>query len=153
SIGKVKMGVEEGLTGLVLERLEPVMVVDALAHPRYKYFPETNEERYHSFLGVPVIERKEPLGVLVAQTLRRRRFGGDELRLMQAIAAQVAGIIVQLRLSESLQSKEKERNEYRERMIDAIGRLRAYEQRQDAGNEEAAPEERPKPLRLGGVAA
>ena len=56
SVGKVRMALDEGLTGLVLERLEPVMVVDALAHPRYKYFPETGEERYHSFLGVPVVE-------------------------------------------------------------------------------------------------
>ena len=152
SIGKVRMSLDEGLTGLVLERLEPVMVVDALAHPRYKYFPETNEERYHSFLGVPVIERKKPLGVLVVQTLRRRRFGGDELRLMKAIAAQVAGIVVQLRLSESLQSKEKERNDYRERMVDAIRRLRAYQQQQDVADPAAGDESR-RAHRLGGVPA
>jgi phosphotransferase system enzyme I (PtsP) len=151
SIGKVRMALDEGLTGLVLERLEPVMVVDALAHPRYKYFPETGEERYHSFLGVPVVERKKPLGVLVVQTLRRRRFGGDELRLMKAIAAQVAGIIVQLRLSESLQSKEKERNEYRQRMIAAIHQLRAYEKRQDLDSQGA--EEHSRTARLVGVAA
>ena len=41
SVGKVSMGIGEGLTGLVIERMKPVMVVDALAHPRYKYFPET----------------------------------------------------------------------------------------------------------------
>jgi phosphotransferase system enzyme I (PtsP) len=151
SIGKVQMGLDQGLTGLVLERLEPVMVVDALAHPRYKYFPETGEERYHSFLGVPVVERKKPLGVLVVQTLRRRRFGGDELRLMKAIAAQVASIIVQLRLSESLQDKEKERNEYRQRMISAIQQLRAYEKRRDAG--QVAMEDRPRAPRLVGVPA
>ncbi|MET0152186.1 MAG: phosphoenolpyruvate--protein phosphotransferase [Candidatus Binatia bacterium] len=151
SIGKVRMALDEGLTGLVLERLEPVMVVDALAHPRYKYFPETGEERYHSFLGVPVVERKKPLGVLVVQTLRRRRFGGDELRLMKAIAAQVAGIIGQLRLSESLQSKEKERNEYRQRMIAAIHQLRAYEKQQDLDSQSA--EERSRTARLVGVAA
>jgi phosphotransferase system enzyme I (PtsP) len=151
SIGKVRMALDEGLTGLVLERLEPVMVVDALAHPRYKYFPETGEERYHSFLGVPVVERKKPLGVLVVQTLRRRRFGGDELRLMKAIAAQVAGIIVQLRLSESLQSKEKERNEYRQRMIAAIHQLRAYEKQQDLDPQGA--EEHSRTARLVGVAA
>jgi phosphotransferase system enzyme I (PtsP) len=151
SIGKVRMALDEGLTGLVLERLEPVMVVDALAHPRYKYFPETGEERYHSFLGVPVVERKKPLGVLVVQTLRRRRFGGDELRLMKAIAAQVSGIIVQLRLSESLQSKEKERNEYRQRMIAAIHQLRAYEKQQDLDSQGA--EERSRTARLVGVAA
>jgi phosphotransferase system enzyme I (PtsP) len=151
SIGKVRMALDEGLTGLVLERLEPVMVVDALAHPRYKYFPETGEERYHSFLGVPVVERKKPLGVLVVQTLRRRRFGGDELRLMKAIAAQVAGIIIQLRLSESLQSKEKERNEYRQRMMAAIHQLRAYEKQQDLDTR--STEERSRTARLVGVPA
>lgn len=152
SVGKVRMGLDEGLTGLVLERLEPVMVVDALAHPRYRYFPETGEERYHSFLGVPVIERKKPLGVLVVQTSRRRRFGGDELRLLKAIAAQVTSIVVQLRLSESLQSKEKERSEYQQRMVDAIRRLRAYEQKQDT-TESAPSEERARPSRLGGIPA
>jgi len=151
SVGKVRMALDEGLTGLVLERLEPVMVVDALAHPRYKYFPETNEERYHSFLGVPVVERKKPLGVLVVQTLRRRRFGGDELRLMKAIGTQVAGIMGQLRLSESLQTKEKERNEYRHRMIDAIQQLRAYEKQQDAPVPDG--DDRPRPARLVGVPA
>jgi phosphotransferase system enzyme I (PtsP) len=57
SVDKVSMGTGEGLTGLVIERMKPVMVVDALKHPRYKYFPETHEERFHSFLGVPLIEQ------------------------------------------------------------------------------------------------
>src|SRR5438552_1845863 len=142
SIGKVTMSVEEGLTGMAIEKLEPVMAVDAITHPRYKYFPETGEERYHSFLGVPVVERKKPLGVLIVQTLRRRRFGGEELRLMKAIASQVAGIIGQLRLAESLQTKEKERNEYRQRMISAIQQLRAYEQKQ--GPDAPEGEDRPR---------
>ena len=42
----------------MIERMKPVMVVDALAHPRYKYFPETHEEHFHSFLGVPLLEKK-----------------------------------------------------------------------------------------------
>src|SRR5690349_2548974 len=95
AVGKVQMSVDEGLTGMVIEKSEPVMVVDALAHPRYKYFPETGEERYHSFLGVPIAEKRTALGVLVVQTLRRRRFSPHELRLLRAIAAQVRGIIVQ----------------------------------------------------------
>jgi phosphotransferase system, enzyme I, PtsP len=151
TVGKVKMSLDEGLTGMVLQRLEPVMVVDALAHPRYKYFPETGEERYHSFLGVPVIDRKKPLGVLVVQTLRRRRFGGEELRLLKAIAAHVGGIVAQLRLSETLESKEKERNEYRQRMLDAIQQLQAYEDGREG--EEKAPEAGPRSARLVGVGA
>src|SRR3989304_5357852 len=81
SVGKVSMGINEGLTGLVMEKMSPVMVVDALAHPRYKYFPETGEERFHSFLGVPLIEKRNPLGVLVVQTSRRRGVCRGELRL------------------------------------------------------------------------
>src|SRR5512145_304681 len=100
SIGKVTMSVEEGLTGMAIERMEPVMAVDAIAHPRYKFFPETGEEKYHSFLGVPIVERGTPIGVLVVQTMRRRRFSRGEIRLLRAIAAQVGPIIVQARLYE-----------------------------------------------------
>lgn len=133
SVGKVSMAISEGLTGLVIERMSPVMVVDALLHPRYKYFPETGEERYHSFLGVPLLERKTPLGVLVVQTSRRREFSREEIRLLKAIAHQVSGIIVQARLLESLKDKERERREYQKRLFDALRRLRSYEGRRREG--------------------
>ena len=129
SVGKVSMATGEGLTGLVIERMKPVMVVDALAHPRYKYFPETHEEHFHSFLGVPLVERKMPLGVLVIQTSRRREFARDEIRLLTTISAQVASIIVQTRLADSLKSKEKERKEFQTRMNEAMRKLQSYEGR------------------------
>jgi phosphotransferase system enzyme I (PtsP) len=129
SIGKVSMGTTEGLTGLVIERMTPVMVVDAQAHPRYKYFPETGEERFHSFLGVPLFEKRMPLGVLVVQTSRRREFSRDEIRLLKAISAQVSGIIIQARLLDTLKDKERERKDYQKRLVDALRRLRSYEGR------------------------
>ncbi|HEY3305349.1 MAG TPA: phosphoenolpyruvate--protein phosphotransferase [Candidatus Binatia bacterium] len=129
SVGKVSMGITEGLTGLVIERMNPVMAVDAQAHPRYKYFPETGEERFHSFLGVPLFEKHQPLGVLVVQTSRRREFSRDEIRLLKAISAQVSGIIIQARLVDSLKDKERERKEYQKRMVDALRKLRSYEGR------------------------
>jgi len=127
SVGKVSMGIGEGLTGLVIERMKPVMVVDALVHPRYKYFPETHEEHFHSFLGVPLLENKMPLGVLIVQTSRRREFSRDEIRLLTTISAQVASIIVQARLAETLKSKEQERKEFQKRMNAAMRKLRSYE--------------------------
>ena len=127
SVGRVSMDIGEGLTGLVIQRMKPVMVLDALAHPRYKYFPETHEEHFHSFLGVPLIEQKMPLGVLVVQTSRRREFSRDEIRLLTTISAQVASIIVQARLADSLRSKEQERKEYRKRLVDAMRKLQSYE--------------------------
>jgi len=137
SIGKVTMSVEEGLTGMAIEKLEPVMAVDAITHPRYKFFPETGEEKYHSFLGVPLIERSTPIGVLVVQTLRRRRFSPHEIRILREIASKVGPIIVTARLMEDLKSKENERREFRRRMVAAIKRLQAYEKTADRA--EAAP--------------
>jgi phosphotransferase system enzyme I (PtsP) len=127
SVDRVSMGTGEGLTGLVIEKMKPVMVADTLAHPRYKYFPETHEEHFHSFLGVPLIERKMPLGVLVVQTSRRREFSRDEIRLLTTISAQAASIIVQARLAESLKSKEQERKNFQKRMNEAMRKLRSYE--------------------------
>jgi len=127
SVGKVAMAIGEGLTGLVIERMKPVMVIDAPAHPRYKYFPETHEEHFHSFLGVPLIENKMPSGVLVVQTSRRREFSRDEIRLLTTISAQAASVIVQARLADSLRIKEEERQEFQKRMNAAMRKLRSYE--------------------------
>ncbi|MSP41614.1 MAG: phosphoenolpyruvate--protein phosphotransferase [Deltaproteobacteria bacterium] len=127
SIGKVSMAVAEGLTGMVIERMKPVMVVDALKHPRYKYFPETHEEHFHSFLGVPLIEKKQPLGVLVVQTSRRREFSRDEISLLKNISAHASSIIVQARLAETLKNKEEEQKEFQKHMNVAMRKLRSYE--------------------------
>ncbi len=131
SIGTVRMGVNEGLTGFVIERREPVMAVDALAHPRYKYFPETGEERYHSFLGVPILDNRRVRGVIVAQTSRRRRFTVDEVRLLKAVAVPVGGILAQLELLESLESKEEETQKYKTRMLGAIKKLQGFERERE----------------------
>lgn len=152
AVGKVSMNVGEGLTGMALEKLDVVNIVDAMAHPRYKYFPETGEEKFHSFVGVPMIERKTPLGVLVVQTLRRRKFSAHELRLLRAIAAQVGGIVVQARLLEEVKNREQEGREYRRRMVDAIKRLQAYEKDVDAPARSTRAG-RPRQHRLDGLAA
>ncbi|HZR82524.1 MAG TPA: phosphoenolpyruvate--protein phosphotransferase [Candidatus Binatia bacterium] len=127
SVGRVRMRTDEGLTGLVIETMAPVAVPDAPVHPRFKFFPETREERYHSFLGVPVLERRAPLGVLVVQSLRRRQFTDDEISLLRTIAGQLAGVLVQARLLDSLKMKEQEQADFRRRMLDTIRRLQSFE--------------------------
>jgi phosphotransferase system, enzyme I, PtsP len=152
SVGKVSMRLSEGLVGLVLEKDEPVYVPDAISHPRYKYFPETGEERFHTFLGVPVRDgRKKPLGVLVAQTLERRKFNKSEIRLLSTAANQVAQILSHFRLRESLATKEKERLEYKRRMIEANRQLKDYE-KVGGKTRHAAPAKIRRP-RLAGLSA
>jgi len=149
SVGLVSMGVDEGLTGYVIEKGEPVMAIDALSHPRYKYFPETGEERYHSFLGVPITVKGEPQGVLVVQTSRRRRFSRDEVGALKRIAVPIGGLLAQLRLLQSLETKEEERLAYQQQMNDAVKQLHEIERRHQ-GSERAQPAHR---VRLTGLAA
>ncbi len=97
SIGTLRMPLSEGLSGLVAERLVPVAVPDAREHPRYKYFKESGEEEYHSFLGVPLIDRGVLQGVLVVQTKEPRVFHDNEIRMLAEAAAQVAPVVSEAR--------------------------------------------------------
>ncbi|MFZ0888282.1 MAG: phosphoenolpyruvate--protein phosphotransferase [Candidatus Binataceae bacterium] len=152
SVGRVSMRVNEGLVGLVIETMEPVMVPDAISHERYKYFPQTGEERYHSFLGVPVrAGKRQPIGVLVVQTLRRRRFSTSEIRLLTTAANQVAQILSHFRLRETLATREREREEYRRRMIEANRQLKDYER--VGGKTRLVPRVKIRRPRLVGLAA
>jgi phosphotransferase system enzyme I (PtsP) len=102
AIGRVRMRRNEGLTGLVAERLAPVMVPDAFQHPRFKYFPEAGEDLYHSFLGVPLVEGGELQGVLVVQTAEPRTFSPSEIRTLVTVAAQLASLVGDARLLEQV---------------------------------------------------
>jgi starch phosphorylase len=97
SVGRVRMRLNEGLAGLVAEELRPQFVADAAAHPRFKYFPEAGEDPYHSFLGVPIIDRGLLQGVLVVQTIEVRVFGADETRLLTTAGTQLAPIVTEAR--------------------------------------------------------
>jgi glycogen phosphorylase len=96
-IGTLRMPLSEGLTGLVAERVMPVAVKDVRNHPRFKYFPESGEEEYHSFLGVPLIDRGVLQGVLNVQTKETRVFRDDEIRLLCEAASEVAPVVSEAR--------------------------------------------------------
>ena len=102
SVGRVRMRLDEGLTGLVAERMAPVIVDDAFQHPRFKYFPEAGEDLYHSFLGVPLVEAGTVQGVLVVQTLESRTFTSGEARMLVTVAAQIAPLVSGARLLEQV---------------------------------------------------
>jgi starch phosphorylase len=97
SVGRVRMRLSEGLAGLVGEKLTPQVVEDATTHPRFKYFRETDEDPYHSFLGVPLVDKGLLQGVLVVQTIERRVFSEDAVRMLSMAGAQLASIVSQAR--------------------------------------------------------
>ncbi|WXL25426.1 phosphoenolpyruvate--protein phosphotransferase [Ectopseudomonas mendocina] len=93
AIGKVSMAPNEGLVGLVGTREEPLNLEHASEHPRYRYFAETGEERYASFLGAPIIHHRRVMGVLVVQQKERRQFDEGEEAFLVTMSAQLAGVI------------------------------------------------------------
>ncbi|MGA3345415.1 MAG: alpha-glucan family phosphorylase [Terracidiphilus sp.] len=97
AIGTLRMPLNEGLTGLVAERVLPVAVEDVRNHPRFKYFKESGEDEYHSFLGVPLIDRGVLQGVLVVQTREPRSFRENEIRMLVEAANQVAPVVSEAR--------------------------------------------------------
>ena len=96
-VGKLRMAVNEGLTGLVAEQVRPVAVEQVRNHPRFKYFSESGEDGYQSFLGVPLIDRGVLQGVLVVQTIEARAFPENEIRLLTEAAKRVAPVVSEAR--------------------------------------------------------
>ncbi|MDN3699562.1 phosphoenolpyruvate--protein phosphotransferase [Vibrio cortegadensis] len=90
---KIHIGYDEGLVGLVKRCAEPLNLTDVASHPNFKFFPELGEDIYHSFLGTPIIYRKQVLGVLVVQQKQPRLFSEMEESFLVTLSAQVAVII------------------------------------------------------------
>jgi phosphotransferase system enzyme I (PtsP) len=84
---------DEGLVGLVASEANPVNLSDAQTHPAFAYRPETGEEIYHSFLGVPILRGGNTLGVLVVQNRARRTYSEEEEEALQTTAMVVAEMI------------------------------------------------------------
>ncbi len=97
SVGRIRMGLNEGLAGLVAEELRPIVVEDATKHPRFKYFREAGEDAYHSFLGVPLIDQGMILGVLVIQTAQSRLFSREESAMLALAASQLGPTVSEAR--------------------------------------------------------
>lgn len=87
------MTIGEGLVGLIAEKAEPLALADAQAHPAFSYRPETGEEIYQSFLGVPILRGGNTLGVLVVQNRARRTYSEEEVEALQTTAMLLAEMI------------------------------------------------------------
>lgn len=83
----------EGLVGLIAAQAEPLSLDNAPAHPAFAYRPETGEDPYRAFLGVPVLRAGQTLGVLVVQNRDARIFGEDEIEAMLTTATILAEMI------------------------------------------------------------
>jgi phosphotransferase system enzyme I (PtsP) len=99
AVHRTVMRADEGLVGLVASQATAINLSNAQAHPAFSYRPETGEENYHSFLGVPVLRAGNTLGVLVVQNRARRTYSEEEVEALQTTAMVLAEMIASGELS------------------------------------------------------
>jgi phosphotransferase system enzyme I (PtsP) len=88
-----KLALGEGLVGTIARNVEVLNLDEAAAHPDFAYKPETGEERFHSFAGVPIIRREQAVGVLCVQHSEPRRYDDLEIEALQTVAMVMAELI------------------------------------------------------------
>lgn len=93
AVHQTVMKADEGLVGLVASEAQPINLSEAHSHPAFSYRPETGEEIYHSFLGVPILRAGNTLGVLVVQNRARRTYTEEEEEALQTTAMVLAEMI------------------------------------------------------------
>lgn len=85
-IGTIRLQMGEGITGTVAREMQPLNLSRASQDPRYKVFPELNEEKYNSMLSFPITDKKNIYGVINLQTTSMRSFPEDEIYFVSIIA-------------------------------------------------------------------
>ena len=88
-----RLGVGEGLTGTIAANIQTLNLAEATAHPEFQYRPETGEEKFHSFAGVPIVRRQRAIGVLTVQHVDPRRYEDVEIEALQTVAMVLAELL------------------------------------------------------------
>ncbi|SEL00635.1 PTSINtr with GAF domain, PtsP [Sphingomonas palmae] len=88
-----KLALGEGLVGTIAEQNEILNLDEAASHPDFAYKPETGEDRYHSFAGVPIVRRERSVGVLAVQHADPRRYADIEIEALQTVAMVLSELI------------------------------------------------------------
>ncbi|MBV2148701.1 phosphoenolpyruvate--protein phosphotransferase [Sphingobium sp. AS12] len=95
-----RMAMGEGLVGLIATNVETLNLDEAASHPDYSYRPETGEELFHSFAGVPIVRRERAIGVLCVQHAEPRKYEEVEIEALQTVAMVMAELIANAELAD-----------------------------------------------------
>ncbi|MEM6383023.1 MAG: phosphoenolpyruvate--protein phosphotransferase [Pseudomonadota bacterium] len=93
AVHKASLRLGEGLVGVIAASAEPLNLADAQKHPSFTLLPETDEEAYRSFLGVPILRAGRVVGVLTVQNMARRSYTDEEVEALQTVAMVIAEMI------------------------------------------------------------
>lgn len=93
-----RMAIGEGLTGTIAANVETLNLAEAKAHPDFQYRPETGEDKFHSFAGVPIVYRERAVGTLCVQHVDPRRYEDVEIEALQTTAMVLSELIANAEL-------------------------------------------------------
>lgn len=93
AVAATRLKLDEGLVGQITMTAEPLAIQDAPRHPSFSYRPETGEDPYHAFLGVPILRGGRVIGVLTVQNRTERIYDEDEVETLQTIAMVIAEVV------------------------------------------------------------
>jgi phosphotransferase system enzyme I (PtsP) len=105
SINQVKMKIGEGLTGQSLKEKRPICEGQAKNNPNFRFFPGLGEEKFESFLAVPILRGSVEIGVMVIQSEKKDYFSSEDIQVFRAITTQLAATIETARLLITLNDK------------------------------------------------
>jgi len=88
-----RMAIGEGLVGTIAASNDTLNLAEATAHPDFSYRPETGEDKFHSFAGVPIVRRERAVGVLCVQHVDPRRYEEVEIEALQTVAMVLSELI------------------------------------------------------------
>ncbi|WP_077147570.1 phosphoenolpyruvate--protein phosphotransferase [Sphingopyxis sp. KK2] len=123
-----RLGLGEGLVGMIAEQIETLNLDEAAAHPDFSYRPETGEELFHSFAGVPIIRRERAVGVLCVQHADPRRYDDIEIETLQTVAMVLSELIANADLVDTtarIDAAEADQSTQRlsgQKLVDGMGR-------------------------------
>ena len=102
-----KLALGEGLVGTIAEHGEVLNLDQAASHPDFAYKPETGEDKFHSFAGVPIIRRERSVGVLAVQHADPRRYADIEIEALQTVAMVLSELIANAGLIDTAGPKDR----------------------------------------------
>ncbi|MBF0571815.1 MAG: phosphoenolpyruvate--protein phosphotransferase [Candidatus Omnitrophica bacterium] len=105
SVNKVRMKIGEGLTGLALKEKRPICEGQAKNSPNFRFFQGIGEEKFESFLAVPILRGSVEIGVMVIQSMKKDYFSAEDIQVFRAITVQLAATIETARLLITLNDK------------------------------------------------
>ncbi|KPA09162.1 phosphoenolpyruvate-protein phosphotransferase [Candidatus Magnetomorum sp. HK-1] len=106
-VGQLKMEIKEGLTGLTLEKMTPVFSINPKEHKRFKFFEDSGEEIYQTFLGIPLVYLQRPVGVMVLQTRDEKSINEKDIPIFSTIAVQISTVVAYSGLFENFMREKK----------------------------------------------